>query len=515
MSFNKTFSHLILLLALAAFGAGLIYFPSWIIEQYHRISSVGAVWGALYLIVVGVGTLLLVGSALWIVWKLWGNTIAKRLRSDRRNRNPSQMSNQQKSSEIDENLALMESLKTDNADAALRTEIDPLVREMVEKRQSQTLEIVAFGTISSGKSSVLNLLAGREVFATDVRGGTTTARHQIEWPGMDRVVLVDTPGLGEIDGEQHVWIAADSAKDADLVLLVVDGPLRESEHQLLQKLASMEKRIVVCLNKSDWYQSEDRQKLVGQIQQQTRDWVEPSEIVSVQSQTGQRIRRRVLAAGDEVEESVAVEPDIEPLAECLLRVLSREGKELLLANVLLQSRGLLQKAKDRVQESIDERARRIVDKYMWTSAGVAAVNPFPIVDLIAGVGISTKMVLDLAEVYQQRVDLETASKWIGQMGKVLIGVVGYTGASVAVAAVVASLLKVAPVFGTLAGNALQGTVQALLTKWVGAVFVEYFRNQMQTPEGGLAGLARREWDKLTTLSELRKLIQTARERFSS
>jgi uncharacterized protein (DUF697 family) len=328
-------------------------------------------------------------------------------------------------------------------------------------------------------------------------------------------VLVDTPGLGEIDGEQHVWIAADSAKDADLVLLVVDGPLRESEHQLLQKLASMEKRIVVCLNKSDWYQSEDRQKLVGQIQQQTRDWVEPSEIVSVQSQTGQRIRRRVLAAGDEVEESVAVEPDIEPLAECLLRVLSREGKELLLANVLLQSRGLLQKAKDRVQESIDERARRIVDKYMWTSAGGAAVNPFPIVDLIAGVGISTKMVLDLAEVYQQRVDLETASKWIGQMGKVLIGVVGYTGASVAVAAVVASLLKVAPVFGTLAGNALQGTVQALLTKWVGAVFVEYFRNQMQTPEGGLAGLARREWDKLTTLSELRKLIQTARERFSS
>ena len=51
----------------------------------------------------------------------------------------------------------------------------------------------------------------------------------------------------------HVNIAAESAKDADLVLVVVDGPLRESEHTLLERLGQMEKRVIICLNKSDWY----------------------------------------------------------------------------------------------------------------------------------------------------------------------------------------------------------------------------------------------------------------------
>ena len=34
---------------------------------------------------------------------------------------------------------------------------------------------------------------------------------------------------------------------------------------------------------------------------------------------------------------------------------------------------------------------------------------------------------------------------------------------------------------------------------------------MQTPEGGLAGLARRQWEKITTIDEIRKLVQDARE----
>ena len=72
------------------------------------------------------------------------------------------------------------------------------------------------------------------------------------------------------------------------------------------------------------------------------------------------------------------------------------------------------------------------------------------------------------------------------MGKNLIGVLGAQGATVAVSAVVASLIKTVPFAGTIAGGVLQGTVQALITKWIGSVFIEYFRSEMQTPEGGLA-----------------------------
>ena len=146
-----------------------------------------------------------------------------------------------------------------------------------------------------------------------------------------------------------------------------------------------------------------------------------------------------------------------------------------------------------------------------------------LIDLVAGVGISTKMILDLADVYQQKVDLQTASKWLGQMAKILVGVIGSQGASLAVASmatvaaasVAASMVKIVPIAGTLAGNAMQGAIQALLTRWIGAVFVEYFRNEMQAPEGGLAALARRQWNEVTAMDELRRLVQTARQKFQA
>ena len=65
----------------------------------------------------------------------------------------------------------------------------------------------------------------------------------------------------------------------------------------------------------------------------------------------------------------------------------------------------------------------------------------------------------------------------------------------------------------LAGGLLQGLVQALVTRWIGRVFMAYFRQELQQPEGGLAGLARREWQRITTVEELRKLVQRAREQW--
>ena len=512
MNIRSTFSGVILLIIAALFGVLLIWLPGWIIDNYQVAKSLGSFWGILYLVAVGVGGLLLLGSTGWTAWKLFGASLAKKKMRERRNKNPSELSRGQQEYEIDENLQQIESLR-EGADGDFNHQLDPLIKDLEHKRQAQTLEIVAFGTISSGKSSVLNLLAGRDVFATDARGGTTITRNEIPWPGIDSVTLVDTPGIGEIDGADHVAIAAESAKDADLVLVVVDGPLRQSEHDLLTRLGQMEKKAIICLNKSDWYSQSDRDKLTGQIFEQTGAFVKQEDIVCIQAQEGERVRRKVLADGTEVEETVAIPPEIEPLANRMVQIVRTEGKDLLMANLLLQSRGLVEKARQKVRDELDQKAWSIVETYQWSAGGVAAINPFPVVDLIAGSAISTKMILDLAEVYQQPVDLETASKWLGEMGKNLIGVLGAQGATVAVSAVVASVVKTVPFAGTVAGGVLQGAVQALITRWIGMVFIEYFQNEMATPEGGLAGLARRKWNMITTADEIRKLVQTAREKF--
>lgn len=509
MASRTTFNRIVSVGVLAAIGLLLIYLPTLLYRQYEAANNLGPFWGTLYTIFVGSGCVILAVISGWILWKMWASNLRKRKKKKQQSRDPSQMSLGERKAEVQQNLDEAESIKNDpNITTELREEIVPLIKWIEEKQEEQRLEIVAFGTISSGKSSLMNSLAGRDVFHTDLKGGTTVERNEIPWPGMDRVMLVDTPGLGEIDGAYRESAAAEAAKDADLVLMIVDGPLRDSEFQLLRQLAEMEKRIVVCLNKEDWFTPADRDALLGQIGRQVGQFVREEDIIAVRSRPTHRERVRILPDGSEVEETIEVPPDIQPLADRMLSIAKRDGQDLLLANLLLQSRGLVDEAKEAVRGRLDKRAREIVDKYMWGAAGVAALSPLPVIDLAAGVTISSKMVLDLARVYHQEIDIGVAMNLIGEQGKTLIGVIGAEALSG-----LASMIKAVPGAGTIAGGILQGIVQAIVTRWIGNVFIAYFKNEMCAPPGGMAALARKEWERVTSVSELRKIVSAARQQF--
>ncbi len=511
MSIRRTTSGLLIVVFMAFLGFILVYVPPQLVRQYQNLRTLGPVWATVYLVVVGTGAVLLLGSSIWICGRLWWRTRAKRTRKRQRARGPNELTRSEKNEEITANLESIDDLRTETeAEPVLRQEMAALVQQLESKRASQTLEIVAFGTVSSGKSSLLNTLAGRAVFATDARGGTTLRRNEVPWAGTDRVVLVDTPGLGEVDGAARGTISAEAAQDADLVLLVVDGPLRDTEYQLVERLVAMQKRVLLCLNKEDWYDPAERQRLLDQLAAQVTDLIDRQDVVAVRARPTDRPRIRVLADGTEVQQRVEQAADIDALARRMLEVIRKDGSDLLLANLLLQSRGLVEQARDHVQAALDKRAWQTVDRYMWGAGGAAALSPLPLLDLAAGGAISVKMVVELARIYRQEVDLNVAVELVGQLGKNLIGILGVTAATPAVTAAIASLLKTVPGAGTLAGGLLQGMVQALITRWIGAVFIEYFRNEMQQPEGGLAGLARRQWQQLTTAAELRKLLQSAR-----
>ena len=103
MKLSQTFSGAVFVLLAAALGIGLIYLPGWIIDKYEMINALGSVWGILYLIPVIVGLTPLIGSAGWIVWKLWGTSLAKQIKCERRNKNPSEVSHSQNQFQYDEN----------------------------------------------------------------------------------------------------------------------------------------------------------------------------------------------------------------------------------------------------------------------------------------------------------------------------------------------------------------------------------------------------------------------------
>jgi small GTP-binding protein len=516
MPASRHTNGLLAIISLAVIGYLLFTLPPRVIEHYETAAKLGTWPGYLYLAAVGTGALVIFGLAVGILVRVWKNTRTKSIETRRRNLSPSEMSSGERTRELGDNLAEgKEYASGEGVSPKLRAEIEAAVAELEAKRQQQRLEIVAFGTISSGKSSLLNALAGRDVFRSNVVGGTTVTRSEIPWPAGDSIVLVDTPGLAEVRGESRAAEAAGAAKNADLVLFVVDGPLKEYERDLLAVLAKMEKRIVVCLNKEDWYDDRQRAELLGQIAEQVTPMVKAADVVSVRSQPVSRRRVKVLADGTEEEDSATEPADISPLARRMMAIVERDGRELLLANLLLQSRGLVDESKARVLAALDERADALIAKYMWAAGGATAINPIPLLDLAGGSAITVKMVLDLAGIYQQKIDADTVVTLLGQLGKNLLAMVGATAATPAVAAGIASLMKTVPGIGTIAGGILQGLVQALVTRWIGRVFSEYFKNEMQPPAGGLAELARREWAEVTTPEQLKKLIQWGRERLDS
>jgi hypothetical protein len=152
---------------------------------------------------------------------------------------------------------------------------------------------------------------------------------------------------------------------------------------------------------------------------------------------------------------------------------------------------------------------------MWAAGSAAGINPIPILDLAGGSAITIKMVVELARVYKQPIDTDTVVKLLEQLGKNLIAMVGATAATPAVASVIAAMLKTVPGVGTIAGGLIQGVVQALVTKWIGGVFIKYFQEEMKPSQAGMAELARDQWQRLTRPDSLRKLIQIGRQQISS
>src|SRR3954447_20024509 len=325
MSQPRTTTGMFLVIVLAVIGYVLVTIPPRLVEQYHAAAEISQWGGYTYLAVVGFGSLLLGGLLVAILLHVLRNTRQKAAERERRNLSPSEMSSGAQANEIDANLAAGREY-ADRVTPELRAEIAATVEELEAKRQSQRLEIVAFGTISSGKSSLLNALAGRPVFRTNVVGGTTATRSEIPWPGGDRVVLVDTPGLAEVRGESRAAESSAAAKDADLVLFVVDGPLKSYESELLEALAAMEKRIVVCLNKEDWYDAEQRDELLRQLTEQVGPpaiagrAVSAADVVAVRSRPAKRRRVHVLSDGSEQEEEVPVEADVSSLARRMMTI---------------------------------------------------------------------------------------------------------------------------------------------------------------------------------------------------
>lgn len=484
-------------------GVFLLGLPSKILAQYHDLEKIQPAIAKIYLYGAFALMVFLAFLGVYIACKLYYNS---RQRSKRDNSSFQPKTDQEISIAIEENIG--EAAKVaEKGDASAQEFIADEVKKLDEKQSTGVLEIVAFGTISSGKSSLLNAFAGRDLFHSDVKGGTTTEVHEVTWSRSDKIILKDTPGIAEVSGEEHETLARREASTSDIVLLVIDGALKNFEHAALKALSALNKRVFLCLNKADWISASDREILLVQLRDQVKGMIVPEDIIVVKAKATQRPRTRVLPDGTEQEVLVPVPVDISSLTERLLKVTESEGKDLLLANMLVRSEILVAEAKDLVRAHMDKRAKAAVESHMWQAGAVAAL-PLPTLDLIGTSAVIVKMAVELSSVYGQPMTWEDAGKLLRELGKNLVGVLGMHAITPTVATLSASLVKSVPVIGSLIGGAVQGFTQALVTRWIGLVLIDHFNASTREQAGSFKELARKKWEELTSPAALSGFLKT-------
>ena len=374
-------------------------------------------------------------------------------------------------------------------------------REIEETLSRGELLVVVFGTGSAGKTSLVNALMGRMVGRVSAPMGTTEVgeTYSLKLKGLNRrLVITDTPGILEagVAGTEREQLARQLATEADLLLFVLDTDLRKSEYDPLRMLAEIGKRSLVVLNKTDLYPEADREAILARLRQRVRGFVAAIDVVAIAANP-QPVRL-------ETGEIVQPDPDVMPLIRRMAAVLRAEGEDLVADNILLQSQRLGEETRRLIDAQRHRQAEKIVERFQWIGAGVIAVMPLPVIDLLGTAAVNAQMVVEIGKVYGCELNLERGRELALSLTKTLASLGIVKGAVELMSA--ALQLNVATF---LVGRAIQGVTAAYLTRIAGKSFIEYFRHDQDWGDGGITEVVQKQFQLNRRDEFIKEFIQEA------
>lgn len=295
------------------------------------------------------------------------------------------------------------------------------IEAMLRRLEHGELHVAVFGRVSAGKSALGNALLGREAFAVGVLHGTTTeaAQAPLDEAAADGLVLVDTPGINELDGEARERLAFEVAEISDLVVFVCDGDLTRDELDALRTLAATQRPLLLALNKADRYGESERADLLEHLRGKVAGLVAPNDVLAVAARPAPR--RVVDAQGERLE---PVPPQVAALRERLRAIAEREGRTLTALNAGLHASRLTDQVSARIAETRRTVAAQLIRNYALAKGLAVALNPVPVADLLAAAGLDAAMVVQLSRIYGLPLTRAESGRLVATISAQLIALMG-------------------------------------------------------------------------------------------
>jgi len=385
------------------------------------------------------------GSTLWLSWR-WLKPAGKKAEADVR---------------VADDFSLQEDLvKSAGAGVDVSAAVEE-IKEQRRRKQSGEVFIAIFGEISSGKSSLVNALLPNANIDSDPRGGTTQNIAHYRWQADsgDAVIITDLPGFNLEDNPEIL----EEARRAHLVVFLCDSDITRSQMEQLERLLTIQKPLIVALNKIDRFSAAEARSIADNIANRTH--IDASDVVFVQT-GGHEDVIRLLSDGGEETISRDREQDVEPLRKALQRKLDSNQalmEELRDTAVLMLANEKLVLARDAHRE---QQATELVQSYSKRAVIGALAAVAPGSDLIIQGLLATRLINALCELYSvsvKEVEIDSFLRLAGGKVKKLTAIT---------LAITGNALKAFPGIGTLTGGLVHAVAYGMIFDSLGRAAAE-------------------------------------------
>lgn len=350
--------------------------------------------------------------------------------------------------------------------AILREKLAQLPLELNRKE----ISVAVTGGKSVGKSTIIEVLKNAQILP------------EISW------YFNETVPLFSAVGENSDQLTLSAMQKSDFVLFLTNGDLTDSEFQVLQQLKAVKQATLLVFNKQDQYQPDERATILQSLKQR----VGLNVVATAASPLPVKVRKHE-NDGSFQEWMEQPAPDVQQLTQQLGEVLAKQGEQLVCHTTNRKVLLLKAEAKNCLNGVRRDRSAPIIEQYQWIAAAAAFANPLPALDILATAAINGQMVVDLGNIYQQKISLEQAQQVAGTMGSLMLKLGLVELSTKAVTGILKTNLAT-----FIAGGMVEGVSAAYLTRVAGLSLVEYFEQQEIALESG----------NTLNLDKLRQVLET-------